>query len=1188
MAAEVADLVIKVHREGVTEATAELKGLGHEAGDSGDQAFTASVSWDALQKVIGAAGEAAARSAIDYLTQGRAMNYASDQADQLSRSMAKNALLRGAGVGGGPPGTGVATDIGSAFRFASNAAQGLLTVITLISPTVNLIIAAVIGLLSPLVAATAAAVGLGAAIGAVGIGMVAVSLKWRSLLSTTTDGVDHVRGAVLAVEAELFKASQGAIAAFGGVGGGANPFDTFAKVTITAIKLVEPYINQVADWIGNFVHGLTQVPGHISPIVQWFKTWIDEWKVLGQVVNDGIKSGGGFIAFLQKYEAPAKAFVEGIARVINALAKGMQMGLGLNMPQLTEFINNLFEAIAKLVPGWLRFSNALTQVGLNVTRLLNTMAPIVSQMFTVGAAILQHLVAPLVDGLLKALDAVMKVPFLRWIVELGGGVAVAAFGISKLTFGLLTTAQVLRGKAIVAMAGFIAETIKLRGAGTWVEVLATQFPRLTGFIQKAWTAAQGLGTQLSGGKLQGTSAGILGVSAAAAVLVGTTIVLDQAFQAYNDTQQRVSAEMANIIQLMGQGSISIEQATTQMTALQVASIGTQSTLSKLGYGLTHLKETGAGVIGMVTSGIPYIGQWTSQWAGNMAVADKVAATNQAMTDSFTEQSKNLVGVIHDTGSLTAAQVDYLTTMKNSAQGLGAYNDFLAQTKQMYDTHVISLGEYTTVLTQLGITWTQTGEQGNLALLKLQGASNSIAQGLNDLTKATAGSTKGWESFATATGQSATALKQDALAAINDVQGGILGTGQKITEFLKTQSDAIDTWKTNLADSVNFVNQAWGTLAQDAQLTNDKIISTLDKAVQQTKQLAKDMKATAQRGLSKEALTQIFTLPGDQQAALFSQLSQMSRKQIQHVNADVKKGGDLAAGYADTAAGAIDLTMQKVATALELLVSNQLGIPFRQLAGRVDRLVGDVNTKTGKLKDRHIKIDFQTQAAVKAGAQAVGSAKSVAAQFLPSQAALHQAGQQAGQAAMTGVSTGIQAGTAQVQTQAQNAGNQGVKALQQSTSPGKMQKVGADAVKGVANGIVSTTPSLVAGMVQAGTNMAAGLRIGLLQGLAETKTAAVAAALDIANAVKDATKQHSPSQLFYDIGKNMGDGLRLGFGDSMDGMTRDVRTRQKKLQSGWGYSGGRRRQRIEGRLDFDWKRGVANLAGAEAWSQRNAV
>jgi hypothetical protein len=152
----------------------------------------------------------------------------------------------------------------------------------------------------------------------------------------------------------------------------------------------------------------------------------------------------------------------------------------------------------------------------------------------------------------------------------------------------------------------------------------------------------------------------------------------------------------------------------------------------------------------------------------------------------------------------------------------------------------------------------------------------------------------------------------------------------------------------------------------------------------------------------------------------------------------------------------------------------------------------------------------------------------------------------------------------------------------------MQKVGADAVKGVANGIVSTTPSLVAGMVQAGTNMAAGLRIGLLQGLAETKTAAVAAALDIANAVKDATKQHSPSQLFYDIGKNMGDGLRLGFGDSMDGMTRDVRTRQKKLQSGWGYSGGRRRQRIEGRLDFDWKRGVANLAGAEAWSQRNAV
>lgn len=1193
MAAEVADLVIKVTRTGVTEATAELHGLGNAAEGSGQEAFKASIEWDGLQKMMQASGEVAARSAIDYITQGKAMNYASDQADQLSRSMVKAGLMRGAGVGGGPPGAGFATDLGSAFRFASNAAQGFLTVATLISPTVNLIISAVIGIASPLIAATAAAVGLGAAIGAVSIGMVAVSLKWRSLLSDTTDGVDHVRGAVLAVEAELFKASQGAIKAFGSAGGGQNPFDTFAKVTITAIKMVEPYINDIASWIGNFVHRLGQIPGYISPVAQWFRTWIDEWKTLGQIINEGIKSGGGFIAFLQKYEAPAKAFVEGIARVINALRKGMQMGLGLNMDQLTEFINNLFEAISKVVPGWLRFSNALTQVGLNVSRLLNTMAPIVSQMFTIGAAILQHLVAPLVDGLLKALDAVMKVPFLRWIVELGGGLAVAAFGISKLTFGILTTAQVLRGKAIGAMAGFVAETIKLRGAGTWVEVLATQFPRLTGFIQKAWGAAQSLGSALSGGKLEGTKAGILGTTVAAAGLTAAVVFVDSAMQAWGQTQADITAGMQALTEKMNEGAISIDDAKTAMVQLGFAGLQNQSWLSEAGQNITHFGTALKEELGRDIPGLSNLFPSFSEANNNMQAAIKM--TEEQVKASMDAMVGNMQDGIAQTGALTDEQVRYAQWLKGQgASGQEEWNKLLTDANTMYQNNTISTAQYVQILTQLGVTQTDLGNTFNLAHEKMIGATNTLAQSLNEMNTSLDGGNKLLTNFATNLGQSSQQMTQDAMSAINDIQGGILGTGEKITEFFQTQKQAIQDWKNTYAENINLVNQSFSTLGQQAKLTGQQLVKGLDDALKALQNFHADQKRVLSKNILSDAvLKQVYSLDPASQATIFNAFTQLSDKELRHVNKVVRQGGDITQAMANAAADSINLTFDKLLSAIELLVSDKLGLSFNQVKNRVNRLVGDTNKATGRIKDRKVNIDFQFATAhMQRTKQAMlgdtGAARSALQGLLPSQAEVKSAAQQVGQAAGQGYTDGFQSQEAAMTKATSDLGNKAVEGFSKGAAPQKMQKVGSDAVRSAASGITSATPGLVSGMVQAGTNMGAGFRLGLNTQMQQARTDAVNTANQIAQDLRNATQQHSPSKVFYDIGSGMGEGMRLGWSDSMEYMTRDVRTKAKKLQEGWGYSGGKRRRHIEGTLDFDWKSGVANLAGAEAWSQRNAV
>lgn len=1197
MATEVADLVIKVHREGVTQATAELEGLGHAADESGDEAFTASVSWDALQHLIDQAGQAAAKSAIDYLTAGKAMDYAKDQADQLSRSLEEQSLIRGGGIFGGPPGKGFATDMGSAFRGASNAAQGLLGFLTLISPTINLIIAGLVGVVSLLGSALVAGTALATAMGAVAVGMGLAALKWRDLFDTTSDGVDHMRASLGAIEAELFNGAKRVMAVFSqGVGG--NPWEQFARLTIEAIRLVEPYIIKVADWVKGFLDTLKGSHSATSPWMDFLRTWIDEWKVLIDIVNQGIEGGNGLIGFLQKYEAPAKAFVEGIANVINGIRKMSAAGLGLNMDQLAEFITNVFNALANLVQYFPRFSNALVSVGLQITRFINDMLPVIDAAIQVGTALLQHIVAPLVNGVLKALDLVMKVPFLRWLVELGGGFALAAFGITKLTFGLFSFMAVI--KSPVTLIRFI-QTVKQMGGP--LQALTTYFPRIVAGLQFMWGAAGVAGDALTGGALAaGTfSASLVGLLATAVIPLAAGIgALTFVLGSWHKTQDAIKSSNQQFIDGMANGTMTIEQATAAIAKNTIAIQDNQSVASQAGQdisGLWHgamssilkMAEIPAEIAAPATGGTQ-IAQMLDQQAEAQQRAEAWAQAIEQVNGSLQEQADNINHSIQQTGAMTDAQVQYALRLKASETGQAAFNTILGTADTQYNNGAISVGQYAKILDQLGVSVNSVGTHVDLMRLKVQAAGNTIAQSIKQVRDQASIQSKSLQSFALVTGQSWSDMQKAVDEAINDPTGGILGTGQKMTEFLQEQMDTINKWKETYATSINFVNAAWETLGSTANLTSTKIVAALDKAVHQAAEMKANITKVVKAGLSPAAMAQITAQPVSAQASIFSALSTATHKQIQQINRDVRHGASLAEATANIVGDSIGMSFDKVITAIELLISDKLGLSFKQVQARVDRMVGDVNRKTGHIKDRDVKvkISLAEQASVKAGAQSVSSARSVAESFLPSQSAMNAAGKQVGQAAASGVSQGVSSGKAQIVQAANAAGDQGVNALKKSASPQKFQQIGKDAVNGVADGVKGAQGSLVSQMQSVGAAMGEGLRVGLLNALDQAAADALARVAAMPRDVKKALGITSPSKVFRRIGNDIANGLRLGFKESMRGMNTDVATAQRNLQKGWGYSGGRRSQRINGRLQFDWRRGQADLAGAMAWEARNAL
>ena len=96
-----------------------------------------------------------------------------------------------------------------------------------------------------------------------------------------------------------------------------------------------------------------------------------------------------------------------------------------------------------------------------------------------------------------------------------------------------------------------------------------------------------------------------------------------------------------------------------------------------------------------------------------------------------------------------------------------------------------------------------------------------------------------------------------------------------------------------------------------------------------------------------------------------------------------------------------------------------------------------------------------------------------------------------------------------------------------------------AVPQIVSGIVSAFGSLVGEMVNAGANLLHGLWQGISGAAGWLWEKVSGWASSLVSGIKDFFGIHSPSTVFAEIGTNMADGVGVGFGDSMNGVSADM-------------------------------------------------
>lgn len=96
-----------------------------------------------------------------------------------------------------------------------------------------------------------------------------------------------------------------------------------------------------------------------------------------------------------------------------------------------------------------------------------------------------------------------------------------------------------------------------------------------------------------------------------------------------------------------------------------------------------------------------------------------------------------------------------------------------------------------------------------------------------------------------------------------------------------------------------------------------------------------------------------------------------------------------------------------------------------------------------------------------------------------------------------------------------------------------------AVPQIVSGIVSAFGSLVGEMVNAGANLIHGLWEGISGAAGWLWEQVSGWASSLVSGIKDFFGIHSPSTVFAEIGTNMGEGVGVGFGESMDGVSADM-------------------------------------------------
>ena len=96
-----------------------------------------------------------------------------------------------------------------------------------------------------------------------------------------------------------------------------------------------------------------------------------------------------------------------------------------------------------------------------------------------------------------------------------------------------------------------------------------------------------------------------------------------------------------------------------------------------------------------------------------------------------------------------------------------------------------------------------------------------------------------------------------------------------------------------------------------------------------------------------------------------------------------------------------------------------------------------------------------------------------------------------------------------------------------------------AVPQIVSGIVSAFGSLVGEMVNAGANLLHGLWEGISSAASWLWDKVTDWASSLVDGIKGFFGIHSPSTVFAEIGTNMGEGVGVGFGESMDGVSADM-------------------------------------------------
>lgn len=1173
---------------------AQMKAVGSAADSAGNEAVKSSLNWNVLGAAIGDAGDEAAKSSADYvvassavsnagdeaastsinmgilgaatqaagvaatsttgnfLAMGASAQVASDSVDNLSASLAKSGLARGAAsLFGGGGGRGISTDLGSVFSAASAAAQGLLSFLTLIAPTINIIIAALVGVVSLLGAAVVAAVALGAALLVTAGAMAFAAFRWRDLISQGNEGAETWKGALIAIEAEAFNMSQALVESFSsGAKAGTDMWTTIGEAGVKFLRMMQPVIDWIVEHVTNFFNAFNGEAGASSPFLDFMRTWLQEWKVLGGIINQGIEGGGGLLGFFEKYEAPAKAFVEGIAQVINAIRQMSAMGLGLNMDQLAEVIGNVFHVLSNLITVFPKFSNALVGVGLALSEFLVQLEPVIDAAIEFGATILSGIVEPILRLLIGALGLLIKIPIVAWALELAGALLLVAKAISTLTLSRVTFTQL-----VTTMFNFFLDLSVLIG---------DTIIGLTGLN----VAMSGLGSTLIGG------------SVVIIAVVGALMLLQSAMGAVADRSKELASAADDAWASLGNGAPVVES----LNQIQTAAATSYNEMSNLGKGLFAVQHIwdifGKGMnataitiqesVDKVSESIDKATETANQdiLAGTLSEATlsnfeairKIA--NQGIIEPGTVQTYNdeVDGMVQSTKFVAEVGTQAAAQYQLQQDALASLNETLANADAAYASNAINAGQYATILEQLSGGVNSVGEAVNLTALKVEGASQSIAQSILSVRDAGNESTGALDQFALSAGQSVTAFRTTALKAFNDVQGGLLGTGAKVTEWFQQQKDLIATWKEDTSDAFNFVKEAMAGLADGTVVSFEKIRSTLQGAVQDQIQYGKNWNLLVRQGASQELKQQIIDL-GTGGAQVLAGLVQGGRKGVEQVNRLVEQGVSLSDALATNMADAIGLTMDKLVGAVEILVSHMLGVSVPRVERMVDGLVNHVNAAGKNIQPWEIKFKVAKQDQIKSalasatGTMPGGGKKGSTGIFpAPDTNAIKSQYAAAGQAAGAGMSQGISASSGKVTQAATELGNKSVKATAQAigaASPArKFIAIGRDAVDGLIKGVSSMTGSLTAQMMRAGNAMANGLRNGLIGGLQGISAEAVNTVQGLVNAVNQVLENASPSKVFYRIGDNMAEGMRLGINSGMERVHHDMLGHAAMLRDGF--------------------------------------